>query len=49
MHLQMLLPDTKREGIVVNVAELRLYYYPKDENRVIVYPCLLYTSPSPRD
>ncbi len=35
---QMLLPDTKREGIVVNVAELRLYYYPKDENRVIVYP-----------
>jgi L,D-transpeptidase YcfS len=35
---QMLLPDTKREGIVVNVAELRLYYYPKDENKVIVYP-----------
>lgn len=35
---QMLLPDTKREGIVVNIAELRLYYYPKDENKVIVYP-----------
>lgn len=35
---QMLLPDTKREGIVVNVAELRLYYYPKGENKVIVYP-----------
>lgn len=35
---QMLLPDTKREGIVVNVAELRLYYYPKDQNKVIVYP-----------
>lgn len=35
---QMLLPDTKREGIIVNVAELRLYYYPKDENKVIVYP-----------
>lgn len=35
---QMLLPDTKREGIVINVAELRLYYYPKDENKVIVYP-----------
>ena len=35
---QMLLPDTKREGIVVNVAELRLYYYPKDENKVVVYP-----------
>ncbi|WP_352410133.1 L,D-transpeptidase family protein [Mixta sp. BE291] len=35
---QMLLPDTKREGIVVNLAELRLYYYPKGENKVIVYP-----------
>ena len=35
---QMLLPDTKREGIVVNVAELRLYYYPRGENKVIVYP-----------
>ncbi|MFG1172694.1 L,D-transpeptidase family protein [Erwiniaceae bacterium CAU 1747] len=35
---QMLLPDTRREGIVINVAELRLYYYPKDENKVIVYP-----------
>lgn len=35
---QMLLPDTKREGIVVNLAELRLYYYPKGEDKVIVLP-----------
>lgn len=35
---QMLLPDTPREGIVVNLAELRLYYYPKGEEKVIVYP-----------
>lgn len=35
---QMLLPDTPREGIVVNLAELRLYYYPKDAGKVIVYP-----------
>ncbi|MEY4921934.1 MAG: hypothetical protein RLY17_651 [Pseudomonadota bacterium] len=35
---QMLLPDTPREGIVINLAELRLYYYPKDQNKVIVYP-----------
>lgn len=35
---QMLLPDTKREGIVVNLAELRLYYYPQGEGKVIVYP-----------
>lgn len=34
----MLLPDTPREGIVVNLAELRLYYYPKGKNTVIVYP-----------
>lgn len=36
--LQMLLPDAPREGIVINLAELRLYYYPKGENRVVVYP-----------
>ncbi|TCV99741.1 L,D-transpeptidase family protein [Biostraticola tofi] len=35
---QMLLPDAPRKGIVVNLAELRLYYYPAGENRVIVYP-----------
>ena len=35
---QMLLPDTKREGIVVNLAELRLYYYPPNEDKVVVYP-----------
>ncbi|NDL63085.1 L,D-transpeptidase family protein [Acerihabitans arboris] len=35
---QMLLPDTPRQGIVINLAELRLYYYPKGENKVIVYP-----------
>ncbi|WON78755.1 L,D-transpeptidase family protein [Serratia sp. UGAL515B_01] len=35
---QMLLPDTPREGIVINLAELRLYYYPKDEDKVVVYP-----------
>ncbi|MTD39791.1 L,D-transpeptidase family protein [Erwinia sp. CPCC 100877] len=35
---QMLLPDTPREGIVINLAELRLYYFPPGENRVEVYP-----------
>lgn len=35
---QMLLPDTPRKGIVINLAELRLYYYPKGQNQVIVYP-----------
>ena len=35
---QMLLPDTPREGIVVNLAELRLYYVPPGENIVQVFP-----------
>ena len=35
---QMLLPDTPREGIVVNLAELRLYYLPPGENIVQVFP-----------
>ncbi|MCP2004258.1 UNVERIFIED_ORG: L,D-transpeptidase YnhG [Buttiauxella agrestis ATCC 33320] len=35
---QMILPDAPREGIVINLAELRLYYYPPGQNRVEVYP-----------
>lgn len=35
---QTLLPDTPREGLVINLAELRLYYYPPDRNEVTVYP-----------
>ncbi|MGY5957314.1 L,D-transpeptidase family protein [Kosakonia sp. BK9b] len=35
---QLLLPDTPREGIVVNLAELRLYYFPPGKNSVQVYP-----------
>lgn len=36
--LQTLLPDVPREGIVINLAELRLYYYPPGESSVTVYP-----------
>jgi len=35
---QYVLPDTPRDGIVINVAEYRLYYYPKDSGRVITFP-----------
>ncbi|CDL79117.1 L,D-transpeptidase family protein [Xenorhabdus cabanillasii] len=35
---QMLLPNAPRQGIVINLAELRLYYYPKGKDHVIVYP-----------
>ena len=36
--LQTLLPDAPREGIVINLAELRLYYYQPWTNSVTVYP-----------
>ena len=34
----MLLPPSPREGIVINLPELRLYYYAEDGRRVFVYP-----------
>lgn len=34
---QLILPDAPRQGIVINVAEMRLYYY-KDKNTVEVLP-----------
>lgn len=33
-----LLPVTPRQGIVINLAELRLYYYPPHSNQVYTYP-----------
>ncbi|KPU03484.1 L,D-transpeptidase [Enterobacter cloacae subsp. cloacae] len=35
---QLILPDTVRKGIVVNVAEMRLYYYPPGSKTVEVFP-----------
>ena len=35
---QLILPNAPREGIVINVAEMRLYYYPKGKNVVHVLP-----------
>jgi L,D-transpeptidase ErfK/SrfK/L,D-transpeptidase YbiS len=35
---QMLLPYAERKGIVVNLAELRLYYFPPNEQLVYVFP-----------
>lgn len=35
---QLILPDTLRQGIIINVAELRLYYFPKGSNKVVVLP-----------
>ena len=35
---RFVLPQAPREGVVLNVAEMRLYYYPEDGNRVETYP-----------
>ncbi|GAB3530580.1 L,D-transpeptidase family protein [Photobacterium alginatilyticum] len=36
---QLILPDVKRDGIVINLAELRLYYFPADDKeRMYVFP-----------
>lgn len=35
---QFILPPVVRKGIVVNLAELRLYYFPPNSRQVITYP-----------
>ena len=35
---QMLLPDVPRTGIVINLPELRLYYFPENGKEVHVFP-----------
>ncbi|HXH04601.1 MAG TPA: L,D-transpeptidase family protein [Candidatus Competibacteraceae bacterium] len=35
---RFILPKAPREGIVLNVPEMRLYYYPKGQNVVITHP-----------
>jgi L,D-transpeptidase ErfK/SrfK len=32
------LPEGPHEGIVINLAELRLYYFPEGEDRVVTFP-----------
>ncbi len=35
---QLILPDVPHKGIVINLAELRLYYFPAKENVVHIFP-----------
>lgn len=35
---ERILPEGPREGIVINLPEYRLYYYPPEGDRVITYP-----------
>lgn len=38
---RFILPPGPREGIVINLAEYRLYYYPKGRNVVYTFPWVL--------
>ncbi len=33
-----ILPSAPRKGLVINLAELRMYYYPPDGKTVVTYP-----------
>lgn len=35
---QHLLPNEARDGIVINLPEMRMYYYPAGEGKVLTYP-----------
>lgn len=35
---QVILPDVEREGVVINLAELRLYYFVPEQNLVHIFP-----------
>ena len=36
--MQFILPPGPRQGVVINLAEMRLYYYPTDGHRVETFP-----------
>ena len=38
LPLEFVLPDAPREGIVINLAERRLYYFPPGSDTVVTYP-----------
>lgn len=35
---QHLLPDAPRRGIIINLPEMRMYYYPENSGKVLTYP-----------
>lgn len=38
LPLQFILPDASRNGVVLNLATMRMFYYPKDRQEVLTYP-----------
>ena len=35
---RFILPPVPKEGMVVNLTELRIYFYPPNSNKVVTYP-----------
>lgn len=38
LPVKFILPDAPRKGIVLNVANMRMFFYPKSERKVLTYP-----------
>lgn len=38
LPLQFILPEAPRNGIVLNLANMRMFYYPKNQRQVRTYP-----------
>ena len=38
LPLQFVLPEAKRKGIVLNLANMRMFYYPENQDTVMTYP-----------
>lgn len=38
LPLQFILPEASRNGVVLNLANMRMFYYPKDQRKVLTFP-----------
>ena len=38
LPLQFILPDAPLSGVVLNLANMRMFYYPKNQGKVLTYP-----------
>lgn len=38
LPLQFILPEAARKGVVLNLANMRMFYYPKDQQKVLTFP-----------
>lgn len=38
LPLQFILPEASRNGVVLNLANMRMFYYPKDQQKVLTFP-----------